>query len=61
MKLALPKAQGKEAKKGRKPFNMNNHKFIWKNKGREREKKNKPTKQNSETDKTKNKIHSKIY
>lgn len=45
MELDLPKAQGKEAGKGRKAFNMNNHKFSWKNKCRGREKKPTTTKQ----------------
>lgn len=32
MEFAFPKAQRKEAGKGRKPFNMNNHNFSWKKK-----------------------------
>lgn len=38
MELALPKAQGNEAGKGRKHFNINNHKFSWKIKCRGRKK-----------------------
>lgn len=60
MELDLPKAQGKVTGKGRKSFNMNNHKKSWKNKCRGR-KKNPQQPNNSETDKTKNKIHSKIH
>lgn len=45
MELALPKAEGKEVGKGRKPFNMNNHKFSWKKKCRGRKKEN----QNNQT------------
>lgn len=61
MELDLPKAQGKEAGKGRKAFNMNNHKFSWKNKCRGREKNPQQPNNNSEIDKTKNKIHSQIH
>lgn len=61
MVLALPKAEGKEAGKGRKPLNMNNHKCSWKNICRGGNKTPKQPNNYLETNKYKNKIQSKLH